>query len=569
MKNHFLWLILSLVILGVGIFSYKCFVLGFPLLRDSQVALWVVEAEIHYRLDDKAADPALNKGVQLRLNIPPIVQNNFIVEHEVYGSGGFGHYMVNTRQGHRQLVWTLSGEFSEKLKKIIDPPETTVSEPLITPFNEVLYYRAYVRPKTESITLYNLNRKEKETPLPPAPKRMNASDAASLNAAHELIRQVREKASDDESFVRGMIYKVANMNKLDADLAMLNERINPGSIDDEANDALASLLLNEAGYPARVAKGIQLQESNAETGRDMSITSWIEVWYDSQWNAFYPNAMDPNSAEYAFALWYDAPRMLVTRGAISQGVRFSVQQVGSRTVNVLNRHGETSGVRSFSDDFFYKFSMFSLPIRVQDVFRILLTIPIGALLIIMVRNFVGLPTFGTFMPVLIALAFRETSLIAGITLFLIIVSFGVAVRFYLSRFKLLMIPRLGSVLIVVLMLMLAMSMVMTKVGFMGGLSVALFPIVILTMTIERMSVIWDERGPLAALGQTVGCLIASIIVYFVVTNRAVEHLIFVFPELLFLCLATALLTGRYSGYRLFEVLRFRSLVREIEHVQNR
>ncbi len=38
-----------------------------------------------------------------------------------------------------------------------------------------------------------------------------------------------------------------------------------------------------------------------------------------------------------------------------------------------------------------------------------------------------------------------------------------------------------------------------------------------------------------------------------------EHLIFTFPELLLIVLALVLLAGRYTGYRLLEISRFRAL----------
>jgi len=38
-----------------------------------------------------------------------------------------------------------------------------------------------------------------------------------------------------------------------------------------------------------------------------------------------------------------------------------------------------------------------------------------------------------------------------------------------------------------------------------------------------------------------------------------KHLFFVFPELLLWVLAICLLLGRYSGYRLLELVRFKSL----------
>jgi hypothetical protein len=38
-----------------------------------------------------------------------------------------------------------------------------------------------------------------------------------------------------------------------------------------------------------------------------------------------------------------------------------------------------------------------------------------------------------------------------------------------------------------------------------------------------------------------------------------EHLIFTFPELLLVVLAIVILMGRYSGYRLTELVRFKAL----------
>jgi hypothetical protein len=193
------------------------------------------------------------------------------------------------------------------------------------------------------------------------------------------------------------------------------------------------------------------------------------------------------------------------------------------------------------------------------VYRILLVVPVGILLLVLLRNVVGLKTFGTFMPVLIAMAFRETNLLWGVVLFSIVVFLGMSVRFYLEHLKLLLVPRLAAVVIVVIGVMALMSTVSFKLGFMGGLSVALFPIVILTMTIERMTVVWDERGPRESLTQAAGSLIVAILCYLLMNAEIVEHLSFVFPELLLLVLAGTLLLGRYTGYRLTELSRFKVL----------
>ena len=115
-----------------------------------------------------------------------------------------------------------------------------------------------------------------------------------------------------------------------------------------------------------------------------------------------------------------------------------------------------------------KFSLLSLPIHSQQVYRILLMVPLGGFLLVILRNIIGISTFGTFMPVLIALAFRETQLLWGIVFFSALVALGLIIRFYLDRLKLLLVPRLAAVLIVVVILMALMSIIHQPAGDRAG-----------------------------------------------------------------------------------------------------
>jgi hypothetical protein len=127
----------------------------------------------------------------------------------------------------------------------------------------------------------------------------------------------------------------------------------------------------------------------------------------------------------------------------------------------------------------------------------------------------------------------------------------------------LLVPRLTAVLIVVVMLMVAVSVLSHRLGLETGLSVALFPMVILAMVIERMSIVWEERGASEAIKEGIGSLLVAAIAYLVMDIDFLERLVFMFPELLLVVLAATLLLGRYSGYRLLELVRFRALSREI------
>jgi hypothetical protein len=107
--------------------------------------------------------------------------------------------------------------------------------------------------------------------------------------------------------------------------------------------------------------------------------------------------------------------------------------------------------------------------------------------------------------------------------------------------------------------MAAVSIVSHQLKIEVGLSVALFPMVIMTMTIERLSIAWDERGGGYAVKQGIGSLVVACVCYMAMSWDPLRHLMFTFPELLLVLFAMTLLLGRYSGYRLNELVRFRSV----------
>jgi 7 transmembrane helices usually fused to an inactive transglutaminase len=110
------------------------------------------------------------------------------------------------------------------------------------------------------------------------------------------------------------------------------------------------------------------------------------------------------------------------------------------------------------------------------------------------------------------------------------------------------------------LLMAGISVLSHKLDIEPGLSIALFPMVIISMTIERMSIVWEERGASEAIQEGVGSLVVAAVAYVVMGIHRLEHIIFVFPELLLLVVAAALLAGRYTGYRLLELRRFKALL---------
>jgi len=125
-----------------------------------------------------------------------------------------------------------------------------------------------------------------------------------------------------------------------------------------------------------------------------------------------------------------------------------------------------------------------------------------------------------------------------------------------------MLPRLSVVLTFVVVMIAAISLFSHKLGFENGLSVALFPMVILTMTIERLSITWEERGANHALKVAIGTLFAGSLAYLLMKIPPLVYFVFTFPAVLLILVGFMLAMGRYRGYRLTELVRFKALLKE-------
>jgi hypothetical protein len=100
-----------------------------------------------------------------------------------------------------------------------------------------------------------------------------------------------------------------------------------------------------------------------------------------------------------------------------------------------------------------------------------------------------------------------------------------------------------------------------KLGQREFMAVGLIPFVILTMTIERFFVVIEEDGLRRALITSAGSTAVSVIAYLVLQWERLQILFFVYPELMLAVAALQVLIGRYTGYRLSELFRFRNLKR--------
>ena len=502
-RRHLLVLVLLLTSVGIGLFLYKVLILEFPLQPATTTSLW--DVEVHASFTGK------NKPVKLSVFIPRNTRRYSVV-NENFISQGFG-LTTSTDQANRLAIWskrTVKGKHN-------------------------LFYRGTVR-RVEFV---------EDPPVMGIPPIEPPSwTGAELESATTLLKEIEAQSADLTTLVSGLLSRLREPNPGHTLQVLLGP--NPST---EKKLQVATEMLAIAKIPARVVHGIQLKTTLETT----PIIHWIQIFEKGLWKSYAPETGDPGIPEDYFTWWRGTTPMVEMTGAENFSLTILVapnQEAAIQSAILKSRLASPK---------LLEFSLFSLPLETQTVYRILLMVPLGALLLVILRNVIGIKTFGTFMPILIALAFRETQLLWGIVLFSLVVGLGLGVRFYLDNLKLLLVPRLASVLIVVILLMATLSILSHKLGIDRGLSVALFPMVILTMTIERMCIVWEERGAQEAFQQGLGSLAVASLTYLAMSLRFLQHLLFVFPELVLIILAGTLLLGRYSGLRLLELKRFKAL----------
>jgi hypothetical protein len=91
------------------------------------------------------------------------------------------------------------------------------------------------------------------------------------------------------------------------------------------------------------------------------------------------------------------------------------------------------------------------------------------------------------------------------------------------------------------------------------MAVGLLPFVILTMTIERFFAIVEEAGIREGIRTAAGSAAVATLTHEIIHFESLQITFFIYPELLFAIAAIQILLGRYTGYRLSELIRFRKL----------
>lgn len=497
--------VILILLTGIGLILYKHLVLGFPLMPGDKKFVWTIEAKIDFQ--------AQGEPVIVSFALPP-KEPHLTFMDEDFASQDYG-FSVLTSDHERRAQWS---------KRIAKGAQTA-------------FYRLSVY---ENDRIVEKN-PPSDIPIEPAQPEL---DEVFLTAANTLLEQVRARSANSEIFTRELIQTLNSASRNQNLRLLLDDK----ATEDYKTNLILDLLALE-GISARVVRGLFLEDAR----RRQSLTNFVEIHDGKQWILFNQDTGESGKPKN-FLIWQRGGQSLLdVIGGKNSQVSFSIikNTLSTRNLVVNSSLNKQAAIIDFS--------IYSLPIEQQNAFKMILLLPIGALVVVIMRILIGIRTSGTFMPILIALALIQTTLLTGIIIFLIVVGTGLMIRSYLSRLNLLLVARISAVIIVVITIIASISIISHKLGLSQALTVTFFPMIILAWTIERMSVLWEEDGPREVLIQGAGSLLTAVIAYLFMTNRTIEYLTFNFPELMLVNLALILILGQYTGYRLTELYRFHSM----------
>lgn len=510
---------------GMFIAAYKYTELSFPLVPDSSIHSWYIE--LHSSLQSPPKWQRRKRAEEAFIHvIEPRDNGSYAVVDSQNVARGFGKQV--TKDGDTPII-----TFTKR------KPDDTESLTVRFLLYELDVNDVKAAKKAGTDLRYTSNDYVKDQRI--------SNPTEDLSGLYEsidlVINEALEKSATPQSFLTEL-WKVLDKDNIMSRYLMQATQTNNKS-------ELMVLLSQVAGYPARVANGLLLGEKHV---RSQQLIQWVELLDNEQWRRFNPEDGEYFTNDVALYRWWVGSTPLLYAPYFTKHVtNIAVKpNIDSSLTRALWQAKDKQPLA-------YYFALQTLPLEQQLVLQILLLMPVGALIVSFLRQVIGVKTFGTFMPVLVALAFRETGLTFGVIFFVSLVTIGLILRHYLSALRLLMVPRLSTILTIVVTILMFVMVGFKDSNMPLGVSVALFPVVIITMVIERMSNVWEERGARTALVACSGSVAVACLVYLVIINPAIRHIMFTFPEMLLVVLAGCLLLGRYNGYKLTEYMRFRQL----------
>ncbi|KKQ79130.1 MAG: hypothetical protein UT02_C0047G0010 [Parcubacteria group bacterium GW2011_GWC2_38_7] len=195
---------------------------------------------------------------------------------------------------------------------------------------------------------------------------------------------------------------------------------------------------------------------------------------------------------------------------------------------------------------------------------LILILPIIATIVAFTRQIIGFKSLGIYTPSIIAVLFLYTGLKYGLAIFFLTLIVGTLGRLIARKIKIAYLPRMAMVLTLIFLSVFAAFVVGAFFHKTGLLEMTVFPILVMVLLTEKFISVQIERGNKAAAMLVLETLVLVVACYFLANWQMLKTFVLSYPEVVLFTLLINYLVGKWTGLRLFEMYRFRKVIKNVE-----
>lgn len=494
-------LLLSIAYAAYGIY-YKVKYWGFSLTPKNVTDIWRVDAKISF--------VPVDKNVHVEFAVPREDENFNILSEELLADG----YTIQRDEENDKVI------VDGKNKK----------------GKQTLYYRLSIYDDVKNNQMNEKAPQKLERPI--------LSDEEKLQ-----MKQIWELAGEQEGDKVQKIIAVVNQEMANPSMSLVLPIKHTSK---EFAEKVIQILAYKR-IPARIVRAVKLVEGKKTEKPDIK----LEAYINNAWNLYDLDTGKIGLPKKWIVFQRGGVSLLDVRGGENSKVMFSVMKSVATPLKMAEHRAKLNNQLDK-----YKYSIYTLPLLEQNTLKWLMIFPLAILVVVLLRNVIGVSTMGTFTPMLLSMSLVKTGFIPGLICFSIMIVMGLLMRALVAKLNLLLVPRISFVVIFVILMIQLLTIIGYRIDSSLVSSAIFFPIIITAWIIERASITWEEEGARNTIQEILNTLLTAVVTYFVISNETVRHIMFAFNELNIVILFIVMLLGTYTGYRLTEITRFASLAKK-------
>ena len=294
-------------------------------------------------------------------------------------------------------------------------------------------------------------------------------------------------------------------------------------------------LLRSAAIPARLVSGIVIDEQIA-----LEEHYWIEAYIQEQWQSFDPvYGYSRQVPSNYLRLAVDTTSLAFTDDGTPVEVSIDAIQQPALAGRL------SSGQKKFVD----VIDLTRLSLDTQFLLVTILLLPIAALITTAFHSVVGVRSYGTFTPALIAMTIIHAEWFTVIAVAMFVILFGLISRKSFPE-KIGKVPRLSLLFSLVALSIVFSVSLMDYFNLNPDAKVVLLPIIVFTNLVDRFYTTFEEKGTVSAVYRLLWTIIITLVCVFFFSLQSLQDLVLNYPEIHCFVMATILLLAAYKGRKL-------------------